>query len=153
MVTSSANDADRVRRNTSEDINHRIDEDIAARIRTFAREPRAALDRRIQELDAEWDIERVLEANAATLALVGVALGLTVSRRWLALSGTVLGFLLWHGVQGWCPPVPLLRRMGVRTPSEIDRERLGLRYVRGDFEHRLPRPRERRRLGALVGGT
>jgi len=29
-------------------------------------------------------------------------------------------------LQGWCPPVPVLRRMGIRTQSEIERERCAL---------------------------
>jgi hypothetical protein len=153
MGTTSAVESDRVRRHTSEQINRKVDQRIAASIHTHARQPRVEIDRRIRQLDGEWDIERLLETNAATLALIGVALGATVSRKWLLLSGTVLGFLLLHGIQGWCPPVPVLRRLGVRTPSEIDRERLALRYLRGDFEDRLPPPRERRRLGALVGAA
>ncbi|WP_407921819.1 hypothetical protein, partial [Corallococcus sp. AB049A] len=27
-------------------------------------------------------------------------------------------FLLQHGLQGWCPPLPLLRRLGLRTRGE-----------------------------------
>ena len=36
-------------------------------------------------------------------------------------------------VQGWCPPVPVFRRLGVRTREEIDRERYALKALRGDF--------------------
>ena len=39
-----------------------------------------------------------------------------------------------HGLQGWCPPVPFLRRMGFRTASEIDYERYALKALRGDFK-------------------
>lgn len=145
-----APEADRVRRNTSDAINEEIDSNTSARIRHYAGQPQREIDRCIRELDREWDIERTLETNASILALTGLALGVTVNRRWLLLSGTVLGFLLLHGVQGWCPPVPLLRRLGVRTPMEISRERLALRYLRGDFEGQLPPPHGRRRLGALV---
>jgi hypothetical protein len=28
---------------------------------------------------------------------------------------------------GWCPPLPLLRRLGIRTRGEIDREKYALR--------------------------
>jgi hypothetical protein len=35
--------------------------------------------------DEEWDIERLLETNAAALAFTGVVLGATFDRRWLAL--------------------------------------------------------------------
>ena len=52
-------------------------------------------------------------------ALAGSLLGFTVHRAFLALPIAVTGFLLQHAIQGWCPPVPLLRRMGFRTPREI----------------------------------
>jgi hypothetical protein len=38
-----------------------------------------------------------------------------------------------HAVQGWCPPLPILRRMGFRTAREIDTERTALKALRGDF--------------------
>jgi hypothetical protein len=151
MGNGLALETDRVRRNTATVINERIDASIRANLRHFADRPRFFIDRRIESLQREWDIERVLEANASSLALTGIILGLTVNRRWFLLSGTVMSFLLLHAVQGWCPPVPVLRRLGVRTRSEIDRELLALRYMRGDFEGRLPSPRMRRRVGALVG--
>lgn len=88
---------------------------------------------RLRELDAEWDIERTLEANASTLAFAGIVFGVTVDRRWLALPGIVTAFLFQHAVLGWCPPLPLLRRMGVRTAREIETERTALKALRGDF--------------------
>jgi hypothetical protein len=93
----------------------------------------AAIDRRLAELDREWDIERTLEANAATAVLIGSALGALVDRRFFAFPAVVAGFLLQHAVQGWCPPLPLFRRAGVRTASEIDYERYALKAIRGDF--------------------
>jgi hypothetical protein len=93
------------------------------------------VERRLEELDREWDIERTLEANAAAVSLFGVVLGASVGRRWLILPGFVAGFLLQHALQGWCPPVPLFRRLGVRTASEIAEERYALKALRGDFEN------------------
>jgi hypothetical protein len=37
-------------------------------------------------------------------------------------------------VQGWCPPLPVFRRLGIRTASEIDYERYALKSLRGDFD-------------------
>lgn len=59
-------------------------------------------------------------------SLTGLVLGVTVNRRWLLLPGIVLPFLLQHGLQGWCPPLPVLRRLGGRTRGEIDREKYAL---------------------------
>jgi len=93
----------------------------------------AAIDRRLAELDREWDIERCLEANAAGVSLAGIALAAFVDRRLLVLPALVAGFLLQHALQGWCPPVPLFRHLGFRTQSEIDEERYALKALRGDF--------------------
>lgn len=98
---------------------------------------RAAIDERLKELDAEWDIERTLEANAATAVLVGLALGATVDRRWFAFPAVVAAFLLQHALQGWCPPLPVFRRMGIRTSYEIDYERYALKALRGDFKNHI----------------
>jgi hypothetical protein len=136
-MKTTIEEKDRVRQHTSESSQRRIDYKTAESVRFYAAQPRAALEQRITELDSEWDIERAIEANASTLALTGLVLGLTVNRRWLWLTGGVLGFLLQHAVQGWCPPVPVLRRMGVRTRREIDREKFALKVLRGDFDHLL----------------
>jgi hypothetical protein len=123
---------DRVPLHTSEDINRRIRHETEERIRHFALNP-IGIDRRLQELDEEWDIERVLEMNASTLAFTGVVLGATADKRWLILPALVTAFLFQHAVQGWCPPIPMLRRRGFRTPREIEIERIALKALRGDF--------------------
>lgn len=92
------------------------------------------IDQRLAELDREWDIERTLEANAASISLVGCALGAFVSRKFFVLPAVVAGFLLQHALQGWCPPLPVLRRLGMRTQTEIEQERYALKLLRGDFK-------------------
>jgi sirohydrochlorin ferrochelatase len=124
--------SERVTVNTADHVNRRIREGIEDRLTYFANHP-DEIERRLRELDYEWDIERTLEANAATVSLLGLALAIAVDRRWLALPVTVAAFLLQHAVQGWCPPVPVFRRQGVRTANEIDHERYALKYLRGDF--------------------
>jgi len=126
--------ADRVRENTSDEINRRIDDETIARVQEYAARSEADITRRIEELDREWDMERLLETNASVLALTGLVLGATHSRKWLIVPGIVLPFLFQHAVQGWCPPMPIFRRLGVRTRQEIDREKYALKVVRGDFD-------------------
>ena len=128
MVASSR---ERVTANTSEAMDRKVRQATQTRLREADRSPEG-IDRRLDELDQEWDIERAIQANAATLALTGTVLGLTVDRRWFALSAGVMAFLLQHAVQGWCPPVPILRAMGFRTPAEIEEERDALLALRGD---------------------
>jgi len=113
--------------------NRRIRENTQASVRDLA--ARASdIDPRLRELDEEWDIERMLETNASAIAFAGVVLGATVNKRWLALPALVTAFLFQHAIQGWCPPVPILRRLGFRTAREIEVERVALKSLRGDFE-------------------
>jgi hypothetical protein len=104
------------------------------RLEWYASRPHL-IQRRLAELDEEWDIERAIQANAASLALAGTVLSLVHDRRWAVLPLAVTGFLLQHATQGWCPPVPVLRALGFRTPLEIERERHALKAIRGDFEN------------------
>lgn len=125
---------DRVSDSTADDINAEIRRETERNIASYGAAGPADIDQRLDELDAGWDVERILEANASTLTLVGLALGATVNRKWLALPLLVQAFLLQHAVQGWCLPLPILRRLGIRTAGEIDRERYALKALRGDFE-------------------
>jgi len=56
-----------------------------------------------------------------------------VNKKFFAIPCVVLPFLFQHAVRGWCPPVPILRRKGVRTRREIDAEKYALKALRGDF--------------------
>lgn len=124
---------DRVPRHTEHAVNLRIQRDIECSVRYHAQRP-DRIDSRLRQLEREWDTERVLETNAALFAFAGVILGAARDRRWLALPALVTTFLFQHAVQGWCPPLPILRRMGVRTSREIELERVALKMLRGDFE-------------------
>ncbi len=123
----------RVCKNTSDEINERNRRAIDDSVMRYARISPAGIDQRIRELEAEWDIVRALEANAAAAVMTSVALALVHDRRWLALTGLAGIFLLQQALQGWCPPVAILRRIGVRTTAEIDEEKTALRIMRGDF--------------------
>ena len=128
----------RVPEHTRGEFNEEIRRATEENVARYATAGPEAINRRLQELDHEWDIERTLEANAATISLLGIALGAAVDRRFFILPGVVAGFLLQHALQGWCPPITFFRRRGVRTATEIDHERYVLKYLRGDFDH-LPR--------------
>ncbi len=131
MLSSAENptstSADRVRRSTPVYLNEQIDGQTENSIQNYANSSSMVIKNRMQELDEEWDVERVLEVNASTLALTGLTLGVTVNKRWLAVPAVVLLFLFQHGVQGWCPPLPVLRRLGIRSRGEIDREKYALK--------------------------
>lgn len=124
---------DRVQAHTATRVNRGIERDAAQRLVRAAGQTSATLTRRINELEDEWDIERWLEMNASALAFTGVVLGILVNKKFFAIPCIVLPFLFQHAVQGWCPPIPIFRRRGVRTRREIDAEKFALKALRGDF--------------------
>jgi hypothetical protein len=127
---------DRVRAHTAPIVNERIDEMMLTSIDEHVREGRDGIVRRLAELDEEWDIERALMVNFAVVGGLTFAVGLSryasspfLGRKrkgLLYLFGSQLGFMLMHGLIGWCPPVSVLRRLGCRTTREIDQERSAL---------------------------
>src|SRR5687767_13285130 len=111
---------ERVPAHSAPEINRQIQEDIDAKRQYFRQHPKL-IGQRLKELDNEWDIERAIEANAGAIGFTGLLLTF-VDRRWILLPMLVTGFLFQHAVQGWCPPVPILRRLGFRTTYEIEQE-------------------------------
>lgn len=117
---------DRIRDNTPDSINQKIDQKSQQNIQYYNKQNEMVIKSRIKELDHEWDIERVLALNASLFALTGTILGITVNKKWLILPVVVTSFLAQHAVQGWCPPLPLFRKSGFRSRKEIDLERYAL---------------------------
>ena len=102
----------RVQQNTDEDINRAIRKETQARLALYAKHPE-----KIDEPKMD-PTEPVIDAP----------------RRGRGLRVLVSGFLLQQALQGWCPPLPLLRRLGFRTAEEISQERNALKALRGDFD-------------------
>ena len=130
----------RVRRSSSPEANQKIDQEIRDNLKNYTGSDYEVIDERISELDKEWDIERTLQLNAATLAITGTVLGLVVDKRWLAVPIIVTSFLVQHAIQGWCPPLPIFRKLGFRTRAEIDKEKFALKALRGDFRRTVNSP-------------
>ena len=82
----------RVPQHTAEHVNQQIRRQTEESVAQCAASGHVAIDRRLAELDEEWDIERTLEANAATVSLVGLALGASLNRKWFILPAAVAGF-------------------------------------------------------------
>ena len=120
--------ADRVARHTSPDAAERIQERTEESVRYYRSHPNE-IPARLAALDREWDVERALETGSASLTLLGLILGKSVNRKWYWLSAGVQGFFLQHALQGWCPPLPVFRRLGVRTAQEIESERCALQSI------------------------
>lgn len=127
---------DRVREHSAEIVNRRVDQATESSIATTTRGGRDAVQRRLSELDYEWDIDRALMLNFAIVGGTAFALGLRryTKSPWFAprrkgflyFFGSQLAFLAMHATVGWCPPAALFRRLGFRTKPEIEAERLQL---------------------------
>lgn len=121
----------RVQQHTDPRINDRIRRQIEANVMYYA-ERLDQIEQRLDELQKEWNVERAIELNFGIVSMAGLVLGM-FNRKWLMLPMVAGGFFLQHVFQGWCPPVPLFRRLGIRTAAEINREKYALKALRGDF--------------------
>jgi hypothetical protein len=136
MYTSITQEHDRVVKATPQTVNEEIEMEMWNRVKDYVDKSSAEISKRIEDLDKEWDIERYLEVNMSTIALSGlIASVLSKNNNWLILPAVVLGFFFQHAVQGWCPPLPIFRKLHVRTRKEIDREKFALKFIRGDFKY------------------
>ena len=135
MATSTYQQADRVKEATPSSINEEIETKMWRRVAQYSNKSSEELTVRIQELEKEWDIERYLGVNMSIVALTGLAAASMSHKRWLLLPGIVLSFFLQHSIQGWCPPLPLLRHFNIRTMKEIEQEKYALKLMRGDFDN------------------
>lgn len=122
----------RIQEATAVDVNEEILRGMEQRVCYYASH-KEDIGERLRELDREWDIERFVEVGISSATMVGLTLGMLRSRRWLVLPAAVAGFVLYFALQGWAPPVPVLRRLGIRTHGEIEQERYALKMLRGDF--------------------
>jgi hypothetical protein len=136
QAPASPRSSDRIRAHTPAELNNRIDQATMKRVWFYARQPPEALTPRIEQLDREWDIERVIEVNAGAASITGVLLSAFRRRRiWLLLPATVLSLLLQHSVTRKGLPVLVLRWLGFRTRREIEAEKYAMKMLRGDFDN------------------
>lgn len=130
-AVSHAAEPDRVRANTHPAVNERIDRQAQLRIQESAAD--SDVTKKLAQLGREWDFERIIEAEAAATGLLGLALAITVNKRFLLMPAMATAMMLLHAIHGWYPLLPVLRRIGVRSQDEIERERYALKALRGDF--------------------
>lgn len=131
LIPKSVN---RLALNTNMKSNEKILNGIYKNIVYYKTRDTNEISKRIDELQHEWDTERILEANAAAVILASLILGKFANRKWLILSCGASAFLLQHAIQGWCPPLPIIRSLGKKTPYELLAEITALKILRGDFK-------------------
>lgn len=123
---------------TCNKVNQNIRNKTVCCIKKYIDSNEVLLSERIRKLNFEWDTERVLETNAASIILLCSILGFRKKdQNYFVLSGIVGFFLLMHALEGWCPPLPVIRKVGVRTAEEIFEEKAALKQIRGDFSHNV----------------
>ena len=141
MATTS-HDEDRVKEATPSSINEKIEKETWLRVASYENKSVEEVSARIEELNSEWDIERYLGVNMSSLAITGlVTAAISKNKNWNILPAVVLAFFFQHSVQGWCPPLPLLRLLKIRTSKEIEQEKYALKIIRGDFDDITTVPR------------
>jgi hypothetical protein len=123
MTISETQAVDRVREHTAPAVNAKIDRATTAALQQTGFGGQHGIRERLKALDGEWDVDRALMANFAILGIVTHELGRRVHPAWTMVFRAQLAFMLMHAVVGWCPPLPVFRRLGFRTAKEIAAER------------------------------
>lgn len=126
--------AHRIAANTNAEINKMI-RDTTLEILANQKDDEAELSRRIQGLNAEWDMERFVETKASICIMLFSLFGMKKHKFWCFLSLLGGTFLLSHALLGWCPTDTCMRRLGVRTADEIHQEKTVLKMMRKDFDN------------------
>ena len=130
---------DAIRARTSDAANRRIDRTTRGALDEVHDSPER-IRARLEELDREWTVDRALMLNFAVLGGISSALTVRNLRRsgriagWGALLFTQAGFLAYHAIRRWCPPLPVLRRLGFRSDKEIAAERALLEACLAELE-------------------
>jgi hypothetical protein len=121
--------------NTDSRIKEQIHDETSERLAKYENANLHELTYRLVELDQEWDVEHILQFGFSSVVLGGIALSKLSNKKFILFPCLAAGFLMQQLVAGWCPPFLVLRRLGFRTAAEINRERMALKIMRGDFAH------------------
>jgi hypothetical protein len=78
---------------------------------------------RLRQLDQELDQEQALQMGTAALGFLGAMLSVTVNVIFALLPVVAFAVLGQFALHGWSPALIPLRRLGLRSSREIDRER------------------------------
>ena len=120
---------------TADEISDPARLDIEDRLSEIAYQGRAAIARRLAELDREWTAGRVAKVVMATGILTGISLTVAISPWWLLLPGSLALVLLQHAISRECWMTQAFKQFGLRSAIEIEHERWALKAIRGDFRH------------------
>ncbi len=116
---------DRVRALTSRKINYKIDMKTKQKINEAKALGPRAVQARLQQLDREWDINKLFMVNFSIIVFTELLLA-RKNRKWLWVPIVQTPFLFMQAALGWSPPSLWFRLLGIRTSKEIQAEREAL---------------------------
>ena len=107
-------------------------EKIAQNVSFYKANPRG-IETRLEALDEEWSVDKVLQIFTGGASVAAFWFSLTKSRLFNIVPAILGGGAIAYGITGKSPAADLVRRLGFRTRDEIEGERMALLAVRGDF--------------------
>ena len=110
----------------------RTPDTIDASVFYYAHHPEQ-IDRRLKQLDREWDAAQALIVGACGMSLAALALATIRRRPWPLLPIAAANVFLAHRAIQRNQGIPLVGSLRVRPRKEIEAERYALKAVRGDF--------------------
>jgi hypothetical protein len=114
----------------------RCDEPLEEHVARLADAGPHAIEARLAELDDEWSVNRAAKVSAGVLAVGAAAAEVLGQRRLSAILALTAGTCLCSYLMSRRSVVgDMLCHLGFRQGTEIERERLALRALRGDFRH------------------
>lgn len=118
------NPHDRIRNHSPKSFNKAIDKKTDSIMESTIEKGPLAIKERLNALDKEWDIDRALIFFFSGVVTAQLATAMKKkNKNWLWGPLIQSSFLMLHATLGWCPPVPVLRKLGFRTRFEIQAER------------------------------
>jgi len=89
---------------------------------------------RIQQLEREWDLERVQDLNNTLYELNGTLLGKILNKHFTELPVSTTMRLAQEAGNNWNPPASMFKSLGYRTKEEIEKEKSALLMTKGEAD-------------------
>jgi hypothetical protein len=104
---------------------------------------RQAINRRLRDLDEEWDLEAALEMAVSAVTVIGGILSLR-KKSWMILPFGAAALLMRQALMRHAP-LEFLKPFGLRSFGQVQAERYFLKMIRGDFQKWMTGRREKAR--------
>ncbi|WKN42543.1 hypothetical protein [Tunicatimonas pelagia] len=126
---------------------------LQRRLLYYAHHPQF-INHRINQLERETSLEKIIENSSIALSLTGIVLAFVSNRRWLVLALLASGLFFLKKEPKDNQLQQLLQQQGYRSEKEIQREQQILQALRGDYDaigasDQLPEDRVRQIVNSL----